>query len=80
MTIETTTEIPSSAHSVVSLNHRFLFLTLSLCHPLVNEEKQETILTSLATNERGALAEASGQSLHESVISKMKAHDPSIFR
>ena len=36
-----------------------------LCHPLVNEErkrKKETILTSQATNERGALAEASGQS------------------
>ena len=36
-----------------------------LCHPLVNEErkrKKETILTSQATNERGALAEASDQS------------------
>ena len=45
MARELTNGITSSDHSVVSLNHRFLFLTLSLC-----QQRKKLILTSLTTN------------------------------
>ena len=45
MARELTNGNTSSDHSVVSLNHRFLFLTLSLC-----QQRKKLILTSLTTN------------------------------